>query len=52
MPLAVKDKVTEDDIKDNLINILSEKPTVEGVTLDPSTITVQGKPVNYVDILH
>jgi len=41
VPLAVKDKVTEDDIKDNLINILSEKPTVEGVTLDPSTITVQ-----------
>jgi len=41
VPLAVKDKVTEDDIKDNLINILSEKPTVEGVTLDPATITVQ-----------
>jgi len=41
VPLAVKDKVTEDDIKENFINILNEQPSIDGVMMDPNTVTVQ-----------
>lgn len=38
--MAVKDKVTDEDIKENLSNVLSEMPTIGDVTMDPETITV------------
>lgn len=40
VPLAVKDKVTEDDIKESMKNILEEMPTVGDVTMDANTLTV------------
>ena len=43
VPLAVKDKVTEDDIKESMKNILEEMPTVGDVTMDANTLTVLGE---------
>lgn len=40
VPLAVKDKVTEEDIKESMKNILEEMPTIGDVTMVPSTLTV------------
>ena len=41
--MAVKDKVTEDDIKESMKNILEEMPTVGDVTMDANTLTVLGE---------
>ena len=43
VPLAVKDKVTEEDIKESMKNILEEMPTVGDVTMDANTLTVLGE---------
>jgi len=41
LPLAIKDKVTEEDIMENIINVLSETPEIDGVIMDPNSVTVK-----------
>jgi hypothetical protein len=43
LPLAVKDKVTEDDIGDNIKNILSELPVISDLQFDEEDVFVEDK---------
>lgn len=40
LPLAVKDKVTQDDIEENMINVFSESPEIDGIIFDPNSVSV------------
>ena len=42
LPLAVKDKVTDNDIVENIKNILSEEPVLNEIQFDEEDVFVEG----------
>lgn len=42
LPLVVKDKVTDEDVRENIKNILSEIPIISDIQFDEEDVLVEG----------